>query len=127
MAKEKTRNGGEWTEARYRSFIKSALRGASQRWPPKYKTLSDALVGKKINEKTGRMANHFKCNSCNKEFPQKDVEVNHKLPVVPVEGFTTWDVVIERMFCEKEGLEVLCKPCHKQVTKQENEQRKSDD
>lgn len=73
------------------------------------------------------MANHFKCNVCKGEFPQKEVEVNHKLPVVPVEGFTTWDVVIERMFCEKEGLEVVCKPCHKSITREENEQRKSND
>lgn len=118
-------NNGEWTESRYRSFIKSALRSASVRWPPKYQTLSEACVGTKVNEATGRMAKHYKCNRCLGEFPQKNVEVNHILPVVPVSGFTNWDEVIERMFCEKIGLEVLCKPCHKIVTKEENEQRKS--
>ena len=126
MSKIKTRNGGEWTEARYTSFIKSALRGASQRWPPKYKTLNEASVGKKINKSSGRMANHFKCNSCLGEFPQKEVEVNHITPVVPVSGFDSWDGVIERMFCEKEGLEVLCKPCHKEHTQKENKERNND-
>lgn len=125
MSKEKPYNSGLWTEARFHSFIKSALRSASIRWPPKYLTISEAYVGTKINEATGRMAKHFKCNQCKGEFPQKQVEVNHIIPVIPIEGFTTWDDVIKRMFCEKDGLEVLCKPCHKEITKQENEQRKS--
>jgi 5-methylcytosine-specific restriction endonuclease McrA len=87
--------------------------------------LSEACVGTKVNVKSGRMAKHFQCNLCKGEFPSKDVQVNHILPVVPIEGFTSWDDVIKRMFCEKNGLEVLCIPCHKQITKQENEERKS--
>lgn len=70
------------------------------------------------------MAMHYKCNHCNLDFPGKEVQVNHIVPVVPVEGFTSWDVVIERMFCEKDGLEVLCKPCHKLATAVENAERK---
>jgi hypothetical protein len=121
----KTYNDGQWTEARFHSFVKSALRSASIRWPPKYTCLSEASIGVKLNESTGRMAKHFKCNRCNGEFPQKQVEVNHIIPVVPLEGFTSWDDIIKRMFCEKDGLETVCKPCHKTITKQENEQRKS--
>lgn len=126
MSKIKTRNGGEWTEARYFSFIKSALRSASQRWPPKYQCLNEAYVGQRLNTKTGRMAKHFKCNSCSGEFPQKEVEVNHKTPVIPLSGFDSWDGVVERMFCEKEHLEVLCKPCHKEQTHKENKGRNND-
>lgn len=70
------------------------------------------------------MAKHFTCAACRKEFPAKNVEVNHKIPVIPVTGFDSWDKVIERMFCEKEHFEVLCKPCHKSVTKLESEERK---
>ena len=33
--KTKPRNGGSWTEARFNSFIVSALRKATQRWGPK--------------------------------------------------------------------------------------------
>lgn len=121
----KTRNGGEWTEARYRGFIKSALRSASQRWPPKYKVLNDAYVGKRINVSTGRMAKHFKCNYCHESFPQKEVEVNHITPVVLTSGFDSWDGVIDRLFCEADGLEVLCKTCHKSHTHLENLERKN--
>ena len=121
----KPHNGGTWTAARFTSFIKSALRSASQRWPPKYQALNEAYVGQKINQKTGRIAKHFRCNLCHHDFPQKDVEVNHIDAVVPVTGFDSWDGVINRMFCEREGLEVLCKPCHKGITKLENERRKN--
>jgi hypothetical protein len=117
-------NDGEWTEARFNSFVKGGLRSASQRWPPKYRVLSQACVGTKLNVATGRMAKHYICNSCKNEFPAKNVEVNHIRPVVPVTGFDSWDGVVERLFCEAEGLEVVCKLCHRAITKQENIIRK---
>ena len=118
-------NDGEWTQARFNSFVKSALRSASQRWPPKYQCLNEAYVETKINIKTGRMAKHYKCNRCRNDFPMKDVEVNHIIPVVPISGFDSWDKVIERLFCEKDGLETVCKPCHKIITKEENDTRRT--
>lgn len=117
-------NNGEWTQARFNSFIKSALRKASIKWPPRFQVLKDAFVGKMLNKDSGRMAAHYKCARCNNFFPQKKVEVNHKTPVIPLDGFDSWDQTIDRIYCEKEGLEVVCKPCHKQITSEENEQRK---
>lgn len=117
-------NGGQWSQARFNSFIKSALRSASQRWPPRYATIADAKLGKRINPASGRLAEFYRCNSCKNSFTLKDVEVNHTTPVIPVTGFDSWDAVIGRMFCEKDGLELLCKPCHKALTKLENQQRK---
>lgn len=122
---KKPYNGGEWTEARYHSFVKSALRSASVKWPPRYQTLHESYAGVRLNPKSGRMAKHYQCNCCKALFPAKDVQVNHIDPVIPIEGFTTWDEVVRRMYCEKEGLEVLCKPCHKEITKEENEARKA--
>lgn len=123
--KEKPYNDGEWTKARYFSFIKSILRGGSQKWPPKYKVLSRAYIGTRTNPASGRLAKHYRCAACLGEYVAKDVEVNHKLSVIPISGFDSWDGVIERLFCEEDGLEVLCKPCHKIITKQENEERKT--
>lgn len=121
----KTRNGGEWTEARFRSFVVSALRAASRRWPPKYRALKDAFVGKKVNAKTGKMAMHYKCAECKKHFVAVDVQVDHITPVVdPKKGFVSWDVFIDRMFVEIDKLQVLCKPCHKIKTDEEKQQRK---
>src|SRR6187402_278263 len=120
----KTRNNGQWTESRYHSFVKGGLRSASQRWPPKYQTLNDACVGQRINPKSGRLAKFYKCNQCKHDFVAKEVEVNHIIPVVPVTGFDSWDGIVERLFCEKELLEVVCKDCHKSITKIENTERK---
>lgn len=118
-------NGGEWTVSRFNSFVKGALRSASIKWPPKYKCLNAAKVGKKINWKTNRIAEHYKCNSCLKEFPAKEVQVDHIKPVIdPTEGFINWDTVINNMFCEADNLQVVCKPCHLIKTKAEKLQAK---
>jgi len=61
------------------------------------------------------MAKHYEC---------AELAVDHIDPVVPVTGFTTWDEVIERMFVEKDGLQVLCKACHKAKCDEEKQQRK---
>lgn len=118
------RDKNEWTPARKFSFIKSALRSASQRWPPRYAALHAAFVGKRTNPASGRIAGFYKCNSCQVDFPAKNVQVNHIEPVIPITGFKSWDDTIERLFCEQSGLEVLCVDCHKAVTKQENLERK---
>lgn len=118
------RNGGKWTQSRFNSFIKSGLRAMSRRWGPKFECLADACVGTKTNKATGRMAKHYECAECHSQFPAKEVAVDHIDPVVPVSGFTTWDEVIERMFVEKEGLQVLCKECHLIKCQEEKQQRK---
>ncbi len=122
---DKKRNGGEWTEARFKSFVTSALRAASRRWPPKYKALKEAFAGRKVNAKTGKLAMHYTCAACNKLYVATDVQVDHIKPVVdPKKGFVSWDVYINRMFCEIEDLQVMCKPCHKIKTDQEKLERK---
>jgi 5-methylcytosine-specific restriction endonuclease McrA len=125
LVDNKKRNGGEWTDARFRSFVTSALRAASRRWPPKYKALKEAFVGRKENKKTGKLAMHYKCAKCKKQFVAADVQVDHVLPVVdPKVGFVSWDDFINRIFCEIENLQVMCKPCHKVKTEEEKLERK---
>jgi hypothetical protein len=125
LVDNKKRNGGEWTDARFRSFVTSALRAASRRWPPKFKALKEAFVGRKTNKKTGKLAMHYKCAKCKKHFVAADVQVDHVLPVVdPKVGFVGWDSFIDRIFCEIENLQVLCKPCHKVKTEEEKAERK---
>jgi len=71
------------------------------------------------------MAQHYRCNLCQNEFPQKQVEVDHILPVVdPVNGFTTWDEYISRLFCGKENLQVVCRTCHRAKSALEKTKRK---
>ena len=126
--KERKYNCGEWTPARFRSFVVSALRTATRRWPPKFKALKEAYIGRKTNKKTNKLAMHYRCAHCRKEFIAADVQVDHVLPVVnPKTGFTSWEDYINAMFCEKENLQVLCKPCHSVKTQIEKQERKEYD
>jgi len=98
----------------------SALRAGSRRWPPRFETLNESKTEKKVNTLTGRIAQHFRCASCGGEFPAKQVNVDHILPVVdPVVGFVDWNTFVENLYCEKENLQVLCKTCHDLKTKKE--------
>lgn len=113
----------DWTEGRKKSFITSVLRSGYRRWPPKYETLKEAQSGKKENAKTKRIAMHYTCNSCKENYPAKEVQVDHIEPVVDSKGFSTWDLFIERLYCEKENLQVLCKSCHSEKTLIEKKER----
>lgn len=96
-----------------------------RRWPQKYEALKKAGVGKKTNKRTGRQAEHFKCAECKEFFIARDVQIDHKDPVVDVyAGFIDWDTYIDRLYCEANNLQVLCKPCHKAKTAQERKERK---
>ena len=111
-------------ELENKNFITSALRGGFNRFPNKYAALKNAFVGRKKNKKTGRQAAHYKCASCSKVFPSREIQVDHVNPVVdPEKGFINWDVYIDRMFCVVENLQALCKVCHKRKTADERRAR----
>lgn len=73
---------------------------------------------------------HYGCAYCHQLFPGKDVQVDHINAIInPAVGFTTWDSVINNMFCERDNLQVLCTECHKAKTAQEKQiskERKND-
>lgn len=108
----KTRCGGKWTEARWRSFISSNLRQGSRRWAPISEVQKKARVSRGV----------YLCAGCNEKVPAttkegrkrvQNIFVDHIDPIVdPEVGFTTWDEYINRMFCEEENLQLLCKSCH---------------
>jgi 5-methylcytosine-specific restriction endonuclease McrA len=115
-----------WTPGRVKGYITSVLRKGFTRWPDKFQALKEATVGRKLNQKTGRMAIHYKCASCKHHFLANQVEVDHEDPVVDVSaGFISWDVYIERLFCTADKLQVLCKPCHKKKSAEENKARRT--
>lgn len=114
----------QWTPARYKSFITSALRGGFTRYPPKFEVLSKAYTCTKINEASGRKAKHYRCKKCGGEFVSKNIQVDHIKPIIdPTMGFTTWDDYISRLYCETKNLQCLCISCHAAKTKKERDVR----
>lgn len=125
VTKSKPFNGGQWTAARMASFIKGGLRTLSRKWPQKYEAIKNALVGRKLDPATGKLSNRYRCAGCAKIFKLADVQVDHIDPVVSIEdGFIDWNEYISRMFCEADGLQVLCSACHSTKTQNERKQRK---
>lgn len=80
--------------------------------------MNAAKTTKKINKKTKRLAQHYRCAACKKEFPKTEIQVDHIEPVV-LDKFTTWDEFIERLFCNSDNLQAICLICHKRKTKKE--------
>lgn len=84
------------------------------------------------NSRTGR--GEYLCAECQQIVPAtikingkrvKNVHVDHIEPIVdPLVGFVSYDVMIERMFCESDNLQVLCNDCHTTKTDKEKAQAK---
>ena len=129
-------NGGQWTQARYNSFITSLLRAGTRKWGPKNVCKKNAknkakeiiiknkekfpmFFAKNGNYKTGP----FFCASCKTIQPntieppegskskKKKIDncvIDHIEPIVdPAVGFTTWDDWIRRCFCEVDMLQCV--------------------
>lgn len=97
-------------------FIINGLRRMSYKWKPRNEVKKKARIRRGI----------YLCAGCGGEFPNKEVCLDHVVPVVdPEKGFESWDVYIERMFPEEEGFQVLCSTCHDEKTAKENSTRKS--
>lgn len=130
MKPAKTRNSKRWTEARWRSFVISALRAAFRRWPPKSEVLKSAKVGQVMSVKLKRLVNNYRCALCTREYTSTHMQVDHIKPVVdPKKGWAGFTQFIERLFCEAKDLQAVCEGCHQQKTDRErmqrNEQRRS--
>ena len=123
----KTRNNGRWTEARFRSFIISALRGAHGKWGVKHDVKKKSWVSRGV----------YKCAICKQHGPatlpplegrqrkRNNAAVDHIDPVVkPEVGFVDWNTYIDRMFLEASGYQVLCYKCHAEKTAAERKRRK---
>lgn len=66
----------------------------------------------------------FKCAHCGNLFVREEVHVDHIHSVVTTDGFTTWDEFLTRLFCEVDGLQVLCIEDHKTKSYLESQLRK---
>jgi 5-methylcytosine-specific restriction endonuclease McrA len=116
--------GGQWTDARKRGFIISALRSLTMRWGPKYECVNAAFVRKGINPITGKPCKLHRCSICGELFPKGEIRADHILPVIdPATGFAGWDSYIERLLPEKEGFQAVCERCHSSKTAAERQLR----
>lgn len=117
------KNDGTWTAAKFNSFIKNNLRSATRKWAPIQKCKKKAHVARGL----------YRCDECKQEVPPtvfdeekrkrvKNTFVDHRIPIIdPAVGFVSWDETIERMFCNSDNLQLLCKECHQRKSREEIE------
>ena len=101
-------------DSKQKGFAIAALRRASYRWPARNEAMKKARVGK----------NQYECAVCKNIFPNRLVDKDHKEPIVPLSGWDGFDGYIERLLVQENGWQVLCKPCHREKTNDENKKRR---
>ena len=94
-----------------KAYIFGALRKVWRWSPERREVLNAAKIG----------TDKYKCLECATVSKRKFVHVDHVFPVVdPLKGFEGFDTYISRLYCDKEGLQILCSSCHSAKTKAEN-------
>lgn len=97
-----------------KTFLIPRLRRISFMWPHRGQALKNARVGR----------GQYQCNICKGIFKNKEIVLDHVDPIVPVEGWDNWDGVLNRMFCDVSGFQVICKADHDLKTEKEDKKRK---
>lgn len=113
-----TRASESLTEAQFFSWIRSSLRRLSLRWKPRIEVLKDNR--RPYTGESKRTKWEYSCADCKKWFLMKDIEVDHVVPAGSLKSFNDIGPFVERLLCEKDGYQVLCKVCH---LKRTNESR----
>lgn len=105
------RCSGTMTEAQYLSWIRSALRSKSLRWPPRAEALKLARRAYKGPNRLQKW--EYQCSICKEWHLGKNVIVDH-FPVSAGSILHTDDIgpFANNLYCEVENLRVLDKVCH---------------
>lgn len=101
-----------WTEARFYSFIRSALRKAHIKWPPAQNVMKQGR--KEVKGKKWKY--EHQCEICKKWKPQKEIEKDHRVEVGSLKCYNDLPGFVERLFVSEDGYRKVCKDCHKGVT-----------
>jgi 5-methylcytosine-specific restriction endonuclease McrA len=74
-----------------------------------------------------RVKKWSRCEMCGKATPSYQIQVDHKIPLVPVNSSLeemSWDELINNCWCDISKLQGLDEDCHKEKTKEENRIRR---
>jgi len=112
------------TEAAFWGWIRSHLRRISQRWAPIYEKIKEGArpVNDEDKRRWGnRIRKVYHCESCGGWFPRKHITADHIVPCGSLKSFEDVGPFMERLLCEKDGIQRLCTDCHDAKTKQERQ------
>jgi len=102
-------------DKKWANWLIQQLRRISYKWPERTKAKNRGRIERGL----------YRCNTCKQVFTSAAIQLDHIEPVIdPGKGFDGWDAYINRLFGDAEGLQVLCRPCHKTKTNKENAKRR---
>lgn len=119
--KERPYNNGTMTESGFWGMIRSTLRQKSRWWKP----IAEAkkLSRRVYKGKNKRQKWEYQCATCKQWFSDKEIAVDHIEEAGTLKSGDDLKGFIERLFCEVDGLQVLCnkrkdekESCHKKKT-----------
>lgn len=112
----RTHNGGTMTSAAFFGMLRNMFRQKSMHvWKPISQVKNEAKVLYKGTNKRQRVA--FKCGQCGNEVASSKCAVHHKVPCGSLTSFADISSFCQRLFCEKDGLILLCDKCHTEIHK----------
>lgn len=111
------------TESAFMSFLRGGIRRSLwSRSPIKVEFLKSRKKRIANPNPRGKVKEVFgaTCEICNKDFPMKDIEVDHKQGGHSLKTIDDIQKFIEGIVCVSfDDLAILCKPCHKNKTHSE--------
>lgn len=110
-----------------RNLVKGAIRRVFSRSELRREVLAAAIMDLPKDPNRPRVTKWALCSICRKIEAAYMMEVDHIHPVVPLDKSLeelSWDILIERLWCNPMDLQVVCKECHKAKSKAENKERR---
>lgn len=110
------------------AVVRGAIRRTFSRAPIKQEVLRENRKEfpkfNKDGSRSKKDAVCYLCNVCKEYRGSTKVTVDHILPVISVEdGFINWDTFVDRLYCGKDNLQVICDDCHQVKTNAERLER----
>jgi len=108
----RTHNANTMTEAQFFGWIRSHFRKMTMYWKP-------VGIAKNMNRKPVFGKRHkfeYQCAQCKNWHPEKNIDIDHIEEAGSLKSFDDLPGFARRLFCDVDGLQILCKPCHKEKT-----------
>lgn len=108
------------------SLIKGKINSIFSRSELRRSIIQEAVISHS-DESRPRVKTWFKCALCGKPEAKSYAEVDHITPKIRIsETFDTMnlDDYIDRVWCNPSNLQVVCKPCHRLKSTEENKLRR---
>lgn len=111
-----------------KGLLKGSIRRVFSRSDLRKSIIEKAIVPGYKDPKRKAVKFWVKCESCGKMEAKSNVQVDHVIPLVPIDRSAedmSMDELVDRAWCEESNLKPLCKPCHHTKTGLENKERRA--